>query len=68
MNRLNLQEVVAGLELGCGEGYDSSTADSMSGDPPGAARDVPQAGDHGVAMGVHQLGGGGCCGVESLNL
>jgi hypothetical protein len=68
MNWLDLQEVVAGLELGCGEGYGSSTADSMSGDPPDAARDVPQASDHGVAMGVHRLGDGGCCGMEGLNL
>jgi len=51
MNRLDLQEVVAGLELGCGEGYGGSAADSMPGDLPDAARDVLQAGGHGVAAG-----------------
>ena len=41
MNRLDLQEVVAGLELGCGEGHDGATTDPMSGDLPDAVGDVP---------------------------
>ena len=59
---------MAELELGCGEGYGSSVVDSMSSDLPDAVRDVPQAGGHGVAAGVHRLDGGGCCGMESMDL
>jgi hypothetical protein len=53
MNRLDLQEVVARLELGYSVGYGSSMADSMSDDLLDVARDVLQAGGHGVAAGVH---------------
>jgi len=38
---LDLQEVMARLELGCGEGYSGTAADPMSGDLPDAVRDVP---------------------------
>ena len=68
VDRLDLQEVVAGLELGCGEVHSGAASDPMSGDLPDAARDVPQAGSHSVAVGVHRLGGGGCCGMEGLDL
>jgi len=57
---------VAGLELGCGEGYSGASADPVPSDFPDAVGDVLQAG--GVATGVHRPGGGGCCGVEGLDL
>ena len=40
MDRFDLQEVVAGLELSCGEGHSGAAADSMSGDLPDAVGDV----------------------------
>ena len=68
LDRLDLQEVVAGLELGCGESHSGAAADPMSSDLPDVAGDVPQTGGDGVAACVHQLSGGGCCGVEGLDL
>ena len=68
VDRFDLQEVVAGLELSCGEGYSSAAANSMSGDLPDEVGDVLQTGGDGVAARIHRLGGGGCCGVEGLDL
>ena len=68
MERFDQQEIVTGLKLGCGEGYGSATANPMSGDLPDAVGDVLQTGGNGVAARVHRLCGGGCCGVEGLNL
>ena len=59
---------MAGLELSCGEGHIGATANPMTGDLPNAVGDVLQTGGDGVAARVHRLGGGGCCGVEGLDL
>ena len=40
VDRFDLQVVVAGLELSCGEGYSGAAADSMSGNLPDAVGDV----------------------------
>ena len=40
VGRFNLREVMAGLELSCGEGHSGATADSMSGDLLDAVGDV----------------------------
>ena len=56
------------LKLGRSEGYCGATANPMSGDLPDAVGDVLQTGGDGVAARVHRLGGGGCCGVEGLDL
>ena len=40
VNRFDLQEVVAGLELSCGEGHNGAAADTMSGDLSVAVGDV----------------------------
>ena len=68
MERFDLQEIVTGLKLGRSKGYSSATANPMSGDLPDAVGDVLQTGGDGVAARVHRLGGGGCCGVEGLDL
>ena len=68
LDRLDLQEVVAGLELGYNESHSGAAADPMSSDLPDAVGDVPQMGGDGVAVSVHRPGGGGCCGVEGLDL
>ena len=68
VDRLDLQEVVAGLVLGCGEGHSSTAVDPMSGNLPDVAGDVPQTGGDGVAASIHRPGGGGCCGMEGLDL
>jgi len=36
VERFDLQEIVTDLELGCGEGYGSATANPMSGNLPDA--------------------------------
>ena len=59
---------MTGLELGRGEGYGGATVNPVSGDLPDAVGDVLQAGGDGVAARVYRLGGGGCCGVEGLDL
>jgi ribonuclease HI len=64
VNRLDLQGVMAGLELGCGEGHSGAVADPMSDDVPDAARDVLQMSGDGVAASIHRSDGGGCCGME----
>ena len=56
------------LVLGCGEGHSSTAVDPMFGNLPNVAGDVPQTGGDGVAASVHRPGGGGCCGVEGLDL
>ena len=68
MNRLDLQEVVAGLELGCGEGHSGAAADPMSDDLPDAAGDVLETSGDGVTASIHRSGGDGCCGMEGLDL
>ena len=68
VNRLDRQEVMAGLELGCGESHSGAAADPMSSDLPDVAGDVPQTGGDGVAASVHRPGCGGGCGVEGLDL
>ena len=40
VSRFNLREVVAGLELSCGEGHSGAAVDIMSGDLPDAVGDV----------------------------
>ena len=65
---MHLQEVVAGLVLGYGEGHSSTPADPVLGVFLDAAGDVPQAGGDGVATSVHRPGCGGNCGVENLDL
>ena len=40
VDQLDLQEVVAGLELGCGEGHSSAAANPMAGNLSDAARNV----------------------------
>ena len=65
---LDLQEVVARLVLGCGEGHSSTAVDPMFGNLPNVAGDVPQTGGDGVAASVHRSGGGGRCGMEGLDL
>ena len=40
VDRFDLQEVVAGLELSCGEGYSSTAANSMFANLPDAVGDV----------------------------
>jgi len=65
---LHLQEVVAGLVLGYGEGHSSTPADPVLGVFLDAAGDVPQAGGNGVAASVHLAGCSGGCGVEGLGL
>ena len=59
---------MTGLELGRGEGYGGATANPMSGDLPDVVGDVLQTGSDDVAVRVHRLDGGGCCGVEGLDL
>ena len=59
---------MTGLELGRGEGYSGATANPLSGDLPDAVGDVLQTGGDGVATRIHQLSGGGCCGMEGLDL
>ena len=68
MDRFDLQEVVASLELGCSEGYSGAAIDPMSGDLPDEVGDVLQAGSDGVAASVHRSGGGGRCSMEGLDL
>ena len=68
VNRLDLQEVVAGLELGCGEGHSGAASDPMSGDLSDAAGDVPRARGDGVAASIHRPGCGGGCRMEGLDL
>ena len=68
VDRLDLQEVMAGLELGCGEGHNGAAANPTAGDLSDAARDVSQAGGDGVATGIHRPDSGGCCGMEGLDL
>ena len=68
MDRFDLQEVVAKLELSCGEGYSGTAADSMSGNLPDVVGDVLQAGSDGVASSVHRPGCDGGCGMEGLDL
>ena len=68
VGRFNLREVVAGLELSCGEGHSGTTANPITGDLPDAVGNVLQTGGGGVAACIHRLGGGGCCGMESLDL
>ena len=65
---MHLQEVVAGLVLGYGEGDSSTPADPVLGVFLDAAGDVPQAGGDGVAASVHQAGCCGSCGMEGLDL
>ena len=64
----DLQEVVASLELGCGEGYGGAVTDSMSGNISDAVGDVLQAGGDGVTVSVHRPGCGGSYGMEGLDL
>ena len=59
---------MAGLELGCDEGYGGAMVNTVSGDLPDTVGDVLQAGGDGVATRVYRLGGGGCCSVEGLDL
>ena len=59
---------MASLELGCGKGYSGAAMDPMSSDLPDTVGDVLQTGGDGVAARIHRLGGGGCCGVEGLDL
>ena len=68
VDRLDLQEVMAGLVLGCGEGHSSTAVDPMSGNLPDVAGDVPQTGGDGVAASIHRSSGGGRCGMEGLDL
>ena len=68
MDRFDLQEVVASLELVCGESYGCATADPLSDNLPDTVGDVLQAGGGGVAASVHRPGCGGSCGVEGLDL
>ena len=68
MDRLDLQEVVAGQILGHGEGYSSTPADPVSGDLTDAVGDVPQTGGDSVAASIHRSGGGSSRGVEGLDL
>jgi len=42
--------------------------DPMSGDLLDAAGNVPQTSGDGVATSIHRAGGGGCCGMEGLDL
>ena len=58
---LDLQEVMAGVELGCGEGYNCAVMDPMYGDLPDAVGDAPKASGDGVAASVHRSGCGGSC-------
>ena len=44
MDLFDLQEIMTGLELGRGEGYGGTTANTMSGDLPDAVGDVMQMG------------------------
>ena len=59
---------MAGVELGCGEGYNCAVMDPMSGNISDAVGDVLQEGGDGVAVSVHRHGCGGSCGVEGLDL
>ena len=68
VDRFDLQEVVAGLELSCGEGHSGATANPMTGDLPDAVADVLQTGSDGVTASVHRLGRSGSCGMEGLYL
>jgi hypothetical protein len=68
VERLDLQEVMAGLVLGCGRGHSGTMVNPMSGNRPDAAGDVPQTGGDGVAASVHRSGGGGRCSMEGLDL
>ena len=68
MDRFDLQEVVAGFELSCAEGYSGATADPMYDDLSDAVGDVLQAGGDGVAASVYRPGCGGGCGMEGLDL
>ena len=49
VDRLDLQELMAGLVLGCGEGHNSTAVDPMSGNLPDVVGDVPQTGGYGSA-------------------
>ena len=68
VDRLDLQEVMAGLVLGCGEGHSSTVADPMSSNLPDAAGDVLETSGDGVTASIHRSGGDGCCGMEGLDL
>ena len=50
------------------EGYCGAMVNPVSGDLPDAVGDVLQADGDGVAARVYRLGGGGCCGMEGLDL
>ena len=54
VGRFNLREVMAGLELSCGEGHSGATVNPMTGDLPDVVGDVLQTGGDGVASGVHR--------------
>ena len=68
VGRFNLREVMAGLELSCGEGHSGAIANPMTGDLPDVVGDVLQTGGDGVAASIHRSGRGGGCGMEGLNL
>ena len=68
VDRFDLQKIVAGMELGCGEGHSGASADPVPGNLPDAVGDILQEGGDGVATSVHRSGSGGCCGVEGLDL
>ena len=68
VDQFDLQEVVASLELGCGESYGGAAMDPMSNNLLDAVGDVLQAGGDGVAASIHRLGCGGSCGVEGMDL
>ena len=68
MDWFDLQEVVASLELGCGEGYGGAATNPMTGNLPDVVGDVLQEGGDGVAVSIHRHGCGGSCGVEGLDL
>ena len=68
VGRFNLREVMAGLELSCGEGHISATANLMTGNLQDSIGDVLQTGGDGVAASIHRSGRGGGCSMEGLNL
>ena len=68
VGQFNLREVMAGLELSCGEDHGGATTNPMTGDLPDAVGDVLQTGSDGVAASVHRPSGGGCYGVVGLDL
>ena len=53
VGRFNLREVMAGLELSCGEGHIGTTANLMTVDLPDVVGDVLQTGSDGVTASVH---------------